>query len=534
MDKSNCRNRQLPIDISRREFLRRAASLGASVPLLGAAVAACGSNATSTTTSSASRKSRRGGELRVGLIGGSSADSLDANSEVGYPANARIAQLFDTLTILGDNSQFQYALAEEITSDPSATLWTIRLRPDVTFHNGRPLSADDVIYTFRRILNPKLPLAGATPLGPIDTKSLKKVDKLTLRVPMLTPYASFPDQLGDYYCLYIVPVDYDVKNPIGTGPFRYKSNTPGVQSLFTRNDSYWQEGLPYVDSVTIIDFGDVTSEVNALLSGSIDAAGLIDGVAAKALAHNSAVTLVNSPTGAITPFTMRVDVKPFDDVRVRQAMRLCIDRPSFVNLVFDGFAKVGNDVSSPYDPAYDTALRREQDIPQAKYLLKQAGHESVSVTLVTAPIAAGTVEAAQVLKEMASSAGININISVVDSGTFFGPDYLRWPFAQDFYYYSPYISQVAQELLPKSPFNETHWNNPLYVRLYNEVNRTLDPVKRRGLEQEMMRIDFNDGGLIIPSYNNVIDAYSSRLRGFVPCTTGYPLSNFALDKLWFA
>jgi peptide/nickel transport system substrate-binding protein len=352
---------------------------------------------------------------------------------------------------------------------------------------------------------------------------------------MNAPYASFVEQLSSYfYYLYVIPVGYDPKRPVGTGPFAYKSFAPGEQSYFTRYDSYFKSGLPHVDSVTITDFADATSQVNALTSGQIDAAGNIEGAQAKIMKSTAGFRVLSAKTGAMTPFTMRVDRPPFNDVRVRQAFRLIVDRPQLVSSALDGLGTVGNDVSSPYDPAYDKSLKRSQDIEQAKHLLKKAGQEKLTVSVVTAPIALGTVEAAQVFAEQAKAAGVNINVHQVTATEFFGSNYLSWTFSQDWWYYSPYLAQVAQELLPKSPYNETHWRDPHYVALYNEANRTLDINKRYEIEHEMQKIDFEEGGLIIASYNDVNDAYSDKLQGLQPASTGLPLMNYGFDQIWFS
>ncbi len=520
--------------VSRREFLRRSLKVGATVPLLGGIAAACGSSKASTSTTSASNnKPRYGGDIRVGLTGGSSAENLDANNSVGQPANMRCAELYDPLVVLNAQAQNEYALAEEITPNSTATTWTVRLRPGVTFHNGKDLTADDVIYTFQRILNPKFPLAGATALGPLDVKNMKKLDPLTVQLPMAAPFASFVEQLADYGYLYIVPVGYDLKNPVGTGPFRFESCTPGEQSVFLRNPNYWQHGLPYADSVTTIDFTDTSSMINALTSGQIDAAGNIDGISAKELGSNSAVKVVLSKAGGMIPFTMRVDKPPFNDVRVRQAMRLIIDRPQFLELVLNGFGTLGNDVFSPYDPCLDRSLQRHQDIDQAKFLLKQAGRQDLSVSLVTAPIFNGTVEAAQVFKQMAAMAGVNVTLQSVTTDVLFGPEYLAWSFSQDFWSYLPYLAQVAVEILPKSPYNEIHWNNPTTNRLYTQANAELDPTKRCAIKQEMMRLDFDEGGLIIPCFVGINDVYSAKLSGYGPSAVGFPFGSSSMDNLWF-
>ena len=168
-----------------------------------------------------------------------------------------------------------------------------------------------------------------------------------------------------------------------------------------------------------------------------------------------------SETGAWQPFTMRVDQAPFDDKRVRQAMRLIVDREQMIQQALSGQGRVANDLYSPFDPAYNKDLaQREQDLEEAKSLLKQAGQSDLRVELVTAPVFQGLVEAAQVLAEQAKGAGVAIKVRKVDSGTFYGDNYLKWGFAQDFWFTRTYLGQVAQGSLKNSPFNETHWNDP--------------------------------------------------------------------------
>jgi peptide/nickel transport system substrate-binding protein len=500
----------------------------------GGLLAACKSSPAGVTSSTtASAAPRPGGLLRAGLTGGSSSDTLDPHKGLSYLDTARANQLYNPLLKLNAAAQSEFELAEEISPRGSTSQWVIRLRSGVTFHDGKDLTADDVIYTFRRILDPKAPLTGATPLGPVDLQGLRKLDKLTVLVPMTIPFGSFLDQLSYWYYLYIVPVGFDPTRPNGTGPFKYQSFTPGERSTFVKNQNYWKSGLPYLDSVTVIDFADSASMQNALVAKQIDAAGALEGAQLKALSTNADVRTVASQTGSITPFTMRVDQPPFNDVRVRQAFRLIVDRPQLISVALDGNAVVGADVSSPYDPDYNTALTREQDIPQAMSLLKAAGAENLVVELVTSAVSTGTVQMSTVFAQQAKQAGVTVKLKVVDPSTFFGPNYLQWAFSQDFYNYSPYLAQVAQSFLPTSPFNETHWQDPHYVSLYSEANATPDPAKRRQIEQEMQLIDFNQGGYIIPCFIDALDAYSSRLTGYEAAKVGQPLSLFDFEHFAF-
>jgi peptide/nickel transport system substrate-binding protein len=525
------------VALDRRQFLRGAAATGAAVGISGL-IAACSSSSQTSGASATSATPKRGGDLKVGLSGSNGADTLDPHNQVTYLDGARALALYQSLAQLNNQGQMELVLAEEITANTS-TEWIIRLRQGVTFHDGKPLTAQDVIYTFRRIMTGDHggPFPGGNSLGPMDLNGLKALDSRTIKVPFTSPYASFFDQLSYWYFQVIIPDGFNpaAKNakPNGTGPFMFQSFSPEQRSVFTRNPHFWKSGQPYVDTLTIIDFPDNISLQNALITGVIDGAGGFDGPELAALGTQSGVKIVASRTGAITPFTMRVDQPPFNDVRVRQALRLLVDRPQLIDSALDGYGAVANDVFSPYDPDFDHSLHREQDIPQAKALLKAAGQENLTLTLVTSPAATGMVAMATVLAQQAHEAGVTISLNNVPTSTLFGKNYLSWTFSQDYYGYSPYLAQVAQSMLRTSPFNETHTSDPNLNTLYKQANATLDASTRKQIEYEMQIFDFNEGGYIIPAYIDALDAYSTRITGYSPSAVGEPLSSFSFEKWSF-
>ena len=528
---------------SRREFLQIGGG-GALAAASAVALGACGSSSSpsgsssssssTTTTSAPAMKPKRGGTLNAALIGGASSDTLDGDSPFETLDLCRVSQLYNTMVALDTNAQVQNVLVEEFTPNADATAWTMRLRSDITFHNGKPLRAEDLMFTLQRIADPKAPLPGASTIAPCDVPHMKKLDDLTVYLPCKTPYATFIESLaGDFLFFNIVPVGYDPKNPVGTGPFKYKEFVPGVSSTFVRNGNYFESPYPYFDELIISDFSDETSQVNALLSGSADVVNALSAASIATIGKSGNAKTLISKGGGITPFTIRVDVPPFSDARVRQALRLVVDRPQMLDLVFDGNGVLGNDISSIYDPEYDKAIpQRVQDIDQAKSLLKKAGQEGLTVELVTAAIAQGTSTAAQVLAQQAKAAGITINLRTTTVTEFYGKEYLSWPFAQDFWYYTPYLPQVVQAFLPSSPYNECHFDDPAYTALYNQATATLDSAKRADIAHEMQMIDFTKGGYIIPYFPPVIDGFGSDIQGVVPSLYGESLGNFGFDKMW--
>jgi peptide/nickel transport system substrate-binding protein len=316
----------------------------------------------------------------------------------------------------------------------------------------------------------------------------------------------------------------------------YKSFTAGQQSEFEKYPDYHEDGKPYVDSLTIIDFPDAEARTNALLGGQVD---VIDNLPAAQLQNvkaNPNLRVISSETGAWQPFTMRVDQAPFDDNRVRQAFRLIVDREQMVQQVLSGQGSVANDLYARYDPAYASDLpQRQQDLEQAKSLLKQAGREGLKVELVTAPVFQGIVEAAQVFAQQAKGAGVDVKVRRVDSGTFYGDNYLSWTFAQDFWASRVYLSQVAQGDLPESPFNETHWpgDNKKFLDLIQQARAETDEAKRTDILHECQTMQYEEGGYIIPYFSNIIDAYSAKLGGFVEAKCGFPFGNYWLKNVGF-
>ena len=513
-------------ELSRKDFIKVASAGALALSGIGALATPAARAATAAATP------KKGGTLRAAFSGGSATDTVDGDNVINNMDFARVYQLYDGLVAYDSKSNIQLQLAEEITPNKNATEWTVRVRSGVTWHNGKPLTADDVMFTFRRILDKKAPLVGAPTLSPLDLKNMKKLDSRTVRIPCLTPFATFIETLPNY-TYFIVPVGFNPKSPVGTGPFKFKSFDPGRQSTFVRNENYW-DGPPYLDSIVITDFADEGSQINALVSGQADVINLLSAPSIQSVKSGGGEIRI-ADGGSLVPITMRVDVKPFNDVRVRQAMRLIIDRPQMLNIVFLGHGIIGNDVVSYYDASYDHHLpQRHQDIEQAKSLLKKPGHAGLSVEFITAPSGQGAVQSAQVLAQQAKAAGVKIKLRQLTVTDFFGPSYLKWPFSQDTWQAFPYFPMVAFSQLGNSPANETHFNDPVYAKLYAQALRTVDKTKRAELAHEMQKIEYDRGGYIIPFFSPTIDGYAKNVMGVTEGKTGVSFNDFNFKKVWLA
>jgi peptide/nickel transport system substrate-binding protein len=300
--------------MSRRTLLENTAKGGVALSA-GTLLAACGSSSSSSSSviatgnSTTSGASPKHGTLHAGLTGGSSSDTLDPNLALNNLDYARVSNLYESLVWSDANATIYLRLAEEMTPNKDATVWTIRLRPGLEFHNGQDVTADDLIYSIKRMVNPKSPGVAANALNGIDAAGMKKLDSRTIQVPFSKPYSTLIESLSGVTTVYVVPVGFNPKAPIGTGPFKYQSFTPGQQSVFVRNENYWNQPLPYLDTLIMTDYSDETSQVNALLSSQADAINVLSQETIGTVT-GSGKKVVISPGGGWNPFTMRVDAAP--------------------------------------------------------------------------------------------------------------------------------------------------------------------------------------------------------------------------------
>jgi len=279
--------------------------------------------------------------------------------------------------------------------------------------------------------------------------------------------------------------------------------------------------------------------VNGLLGGQIDAMTDLPPSQVSVVRARGIGALV-SKTGGWLPICMAIDLPPFDDARVRQAMRLIVDRKGMLTQVASGYGFIGNDLYAPFDPGYDHSLpQREQDISQAKSLLKAAGKANLSVDLHTTNGAAGMVETATVFANQATAAGIKVN--VINDPNYYGSQYLKLPFSVDFWGTRAYLNQVQQGSLPTSPYNETHWppksgTGSNFESLYNQALAEPNETKRITIMHEMQQAEYQVGGYIIPFFGGLIDGYAANVKGLKPSKGTLNLDSFGhgYRTIWFS
>ncbi len=519
-------------NITRRELLKQTGVLG-----IGAVVASsmlgCSrpdqQAADTSGTSAEAKEPKRGGEIKIGVINGNQAGNLDAHKPVGLSSAFRAWPLYAKLWEWGTDIQPKLALAEFAEPNANGTLWTIRLKKGLEFHHGKTITADDVIFSLRRLTDPALASPYASYLYSLQRDQIKKRDDYTIEIPFQAGkgLVALPEAWMSWGG--IVPTDYDsVNNPVGAGPYKLDKFTPGQRSRFVRFENYWIADQPYADAIEIIDFKDQTGRLAALQAGQIDVASGIIAEHLPLIQANKHLQVVSSETDAYQSFEMNLTKPPFNDPRVRQAFRLITDRDDLVKRALVGQGRVANDLYSFSDPVYNHSLpQRRQDLAKAKELLKQAGfNNNLTVSLYTGPDS----NAALVFAQHAAQAGVKVDVKQVDPATFANAVKQDWPFVTGSNVSRPFLLTALQIDGPGAASNKTHFQHARFNDLVSHALQEADLEKRKTYVHEAQKIQHEEGGLLIWGFNNVIDAHSINIGGIVPDRTGF--AAWRTDGFW--
>ncbi len=393
--------------ISRRGFMEGALALGATVAgaemMMGKALAAT---------------PKKGGSFVQALTGGATSDSLDPAKILDtYMINVNSGQLHNNLTEIGPDNQLRPELAESWEASADAATWTFKIRQGVEFHNGKTLDANDVVASFNHHLGEDSESGAKGIVRPITSVKADGNDKVVFSLEGGS--ADFPFLVSDYH-LTICPANddgtMDWQGGVGTGGYKLVSFEPGVTTITERNPNYWKEGAAWFDSVESLFIADATARASGVMSGKLHCMQNLDLKTAGLLEKNPNVQVILSYGNKHATMPMHANTAPFDDNNVRLALKWAIDRAQIVETVVRGFGEVGND--HPVGPANiyratpEELPQRDYDPDKAKFYLKQAGLDKLSVEFYVADVAfKGAVDAASLFQESAKASGIEISLT---------------------------------------------------------------------------------------------------------------------------
>jgi peptide/nickel transport system substrate-binding protein len=445
--------------------------------------------------------------------------------------------VYEPLAVRDNEMKLIPVLATSWESNQDATQWTFHLRHGVKFHDGKAFGAADVVYTFKRLLDAKLAPGGAASLSFLDPDGIQAVDEFTVRFTTKKPVVELPLLLNGKLSL-IVPDGAKTAelrlHGDGTGPFMQEQFVPGgAVRVLKRNPNYWRPGLPKAECLEIRVITESTSRMAAITAGEDDLALLVDATTAVALKNNPNVQILRTTGATFIYMPMMINVAPFNDLRVRKAMKLVVDRQGVVNTVLLGFGEVGND--NPVPPSSPDAYRHDpipRDVETAKKLLADAGHPNgIDIDLYTSADNPAMPLLAQVYAQMAKDAGIRVNVINTPPDSYWNDIWLKKPFVVSYLAARPPGEALALNLKSTSQWNETNWHRSDYDSLLAKAAATLDPEARSRLYQEAEKLVSDEGGIVGPLYNEILSVLRKGCVGYQPSVdaTLYDYSNLHCD-----
>ncbi|MDX6752440.1 ABC transporter substrate-binding protein [Geminicoccaceae bacterium 1502E] len=460
----------------------------------------------------------RGGLLRVGYSQGGTSDSLDPTSYFSDPQYATGWLFGNNLVELTPDKMPVPELAQSWESKNGARLWAFSLRKDVEFTNGKRLIAADVVYSLKRHMGADSKSAAKGLLEGIA--DIRADGDHVVIVEHETGDVDIPVILADFH-LQIIPEGFnDWSTFIGTGPYILDDFEPGVRLTAHRNPNYWKADRAWFDAVEFTFINDATARANALSTGAVDAIDRVPTKIAHLIKRNPRLQLVETVGGTYAGTAMDLSGGPFDDLHVRQAIKLAVDRQALVDTVLGGYGEAGNDHPIPSnDPFFNSELPlRQFDPDKAKWHLAQAGLGSLDLELCAADAAfPGAVDSAVVMREQARAAGINLSVRRESDDGYWSNVWMKRPYFTTYWGTRPTPGMMfSLAFLCGAPWNETRWCNDRFTQLLNNAKVESDVATRREIYWEMQEICSNDGGNCLFAFPSSVDGYSSRLAGVGP------------------
>ena len=492
--------------LSRRRFLE-----------FGAAAAAVSLGAGPLARRAAAQAPRPGGIVKQAWL--SSPRTLDPALAIQGDEYMIMQNLFDNLVRIDEKLQPQPQLATRWTADDQGKTWTFYLRPGVKFHHGKPLTAQDVVFTVERILDPKTASPGRSVLGTIE--KVEAVDAGTVRFRLSAPYADLPLNLGATFGR-ILPSDRADKiatEPSGTGPFRLAEYRPGDRTRMVKNPDYWDTGKPYLDELWQVNLPQAAAQIASLAGGDVQMIFEVAVPFIPSLQRNAGVSVVEVKSPSFQPVTMASNQKPFDDNRVRLAMKHAVDREGIIKAVWQGHGVVGEDhpvptsirTTRPRHPSTRTTRPR----PSSSWP-RPATRTGSASSSGPATSGSGLQELAVAVQQMAAPAGIKLEVKTVPWSVFNSTVYKKKSLYVNNWFGRGTIDETLYAYFRTGGgWNEGDFSKPELDRILDEGRSTVDMEKRKKVYAQAQQFIHDEGHMVVAYHMNYVTAMRSNVKGYV-------------------
>jgi peptide/nickel transport system substrate-binding protein len=439
---------------------------------------------------------------------------------------------------VGTDGKLIPELAASWDSSSDAKIWVFKIRSGVMFHNGKTLTADDVVYSILLHLG-KESKSGVKPLL-ADIETIKASAPLEVTIALKRGNVTLPAVLSLTNTAIVPDGETDFSKGVGTGGYVLEKFDPSIRLIAKRNANYWKANRAHFDSIEMICIKDASSRSSALLSGQLDAYNFVDLKTANLLKKNPAVNLLSVASRSHYAFPMRVDSDPYKDPDIREAMKYAIDREELVSKILNGYGTVGNDqpISASYPNFNPNIEQRKYDPDRARFFLKRAGQDKLSVQLFTSETPfAGATDSSVLYKSQAEKAGIDIEVVKTPEDSYWNDIWTKKPLCA-----SRWSGRVTEDLMIggaystsaiSAKWNETHMSDPKLDQLIETARQELNEVKRRQMYFDMQQLIHDTGGAVVFAFANTVDATTKKI-GHDQLGSDWDLDGSrAAERWWF-
>jgi peptide/nickel transport system substrate-binding protein len=497
----------------------------------GMQAALAGGVATLATTAHA-QTPRKGGRITVASMASGVNDTLDPARQSAHIDYCRGFMFYNGLTWLDGTLTPQPSLAEEFTTKDART-WVFKLRKGVQFHDGKPLTPADVVFSIMRHKDAATASRAKVLADQIESVTATGPNEVTFR--LISPNADLPVILGTFHFHIVKEGTTDFSAGIGTGPYKVKEFKPGVRSIAVRNENYWKPNRPYLDEIELVGITDESARVNALLAGQLDLVSSVSPRSVERVMGSGKHTIFETKALSYTDLIMRRDTSPGSNPDFVLAMKHLFNREQLLKSIQLGRGLVANDQPiSPANRFYSKGLpQRPYDPEKAKFHLKKANLGNSPIPVVASPAATNSVEIALVMQHAARQIGLNLDVKRMPADGYWSTHWMKHPVGFGNINARP-SADLALTLFFKSdaPWNEAGWKNEKFDQLLVAARAETDLAKRTQMYADMQAMIHDEGNIGIPMFISALDGHSSKLKGLVPIPTGGMMGNSFAEHVW--
>jgi peptide/nickel transport system substrate-binding protein len=459
-------------------------------------------------------------------------DTLDPAKQSNHTDYIRGFMFYNGLTYLDGSLTPQPSLAEEFTTRDAKT-WVFKLRKGVTFHDGKPLTPQDVIFSIMRHKNPATGSKAKVLADPIEEVTATGPNEVTIR--LATPNADLPVVLGTYHFHIVKDGTTDFNAGIGTGPYKVKEFRPGVRSIAVRNDNYWKPNRPYLDEIEYVGIGDESARINALLAGELDLVGSVNPRSIDRITGSGKHAIFETKAGTYTDMVIRLDSAPGNNPDFVKALKYLFNREQMVKSILIGRGVVAND--QPVDPSnrfYFKGLKqRAYDPDKAKFHFQKSGIGSAAVPMVVSPAATNSVEIGLVLQHAARQIGMNLDVRRMPADGYWSQHWMKHPVGFGSVNPRPSADVLLTSFFKSdAPWNESAWKSEKFDQLLVTARGEPDIAKRAQMYADMQVMIHEGSGIGIPFFMSIIDGHSKKLKGLAPIPLGGMMGYTFAEHVW--